>query len=77
MVNLHQTIIFIFPNEKKAAEAAKLVSADGKSIGDQAVNFEEQAVFYKKGKLVVVLVGGDEDTYKSMKQVLGEPITQR
>jgi hypothetical protein len=77
VVNLHQVIIFIFPNEKKAAEAAKQISADGKMIGDQPVSFEEVPTFYKKGKLVVVLVGGDEDTFKSMKQVLGEPISKR
>jgi hypothetical protein len=67
----HLVMVFEYPDAASADADAALVSPDGGSIGTAKPFWGSTPHFYKRGRLIVLYVGGDENVTKILVSILG------
>jgi hypothetical protein len=72
-VNSEDVQVFLYPNTTTAAAQAALVSPDGSSVGSSKLQWVGSPHFYRKGKLLVLYVGDDDQVRKALDTVLDRP----
>ena len=75
-INGNRISVYEFPDVRTADSQANTISIDGFSIGNAMIEWIDKPYFYKQGKLIVGYVGSDNRILKSLKKILGEPITK-
>lgn len=63
--------VFQYSDAATADAQAALVSPDGSSVGTSRLHWVGPPHFYKKGKLLVLYVGGNAKALKALEAVLG------
>jgi hypothetical protein len=63
--------VFQYGDAAAADAQAALVSPDGSSVGTSKLHWVDPPHFYKKGKLLVLYVGGNAKALKALEAVLG------
>lgn len=72
VVNGNAVQIFEYAGDAEAQAQADLVSPSGASIGTSMVSWTGTPHFFKRGKLIALYVGEDENTLNALRQTLGE-----
>lgn len=75
-INGHGISVYEFPDVSTADSQAKTISKDGYSVGNAMIEWIDKPHFYKKDRLIVGYIGNFNPILRSLKNVLGEPITE-
>jgi len=71
-VNREGVQVYEYARASKADSEAKRVSSDGMTIGTSKPSWLASPHFFKRGKLIVLYVGGDQTILKILQATLGE-----
>jgi hypothetical protein len=63
--------VFQYPHAAAADAQAALVSPDGRTVGTSKPHWIGEPHFYKRGRLLVLYVGDDDNVLKALDAVLG------
>jgi hypothetical protein len=63
--------VFEYPDRAKAEKDAARVSADGMTIGTAKPHWLAPPHFFRRGKLIVLYVGNDEQVLRALQERLG------
>ena len=66
--------VFQYSHAAAADAQAALVSPDGSAVGTSKLHWIGPPHFYKKGKLLVLYVGGNAKALKALEAVLGRQV---
>jgi hypothetical protein len=72
-VNGKEVQVFPYSHPAAAAAEAALVSPDGSAVGTSKLQWVGSPHFYRKGKLLVLYVGDDDQVRKALDTVLDRP----
>ena len=75
-INDRRISVYEFPDTSTADSQAETISEDGYIIGNAMIDWIDKPHFYKQGRLIVGYAGSDNDLLRSLKAILGEPITK-
>lgn len=65
--------IFQFLSDSAAVDAAEEISPDGSLIGTKKVHWIAPPRYYRKGRTILVQLGGDDTLSTTLEQILGPP----
>jgi membrane-associated protease RseP (regulator of RpoE activity) len=65
---------FEYDSEKAAKAAVAKIAPDGSTVGDTRIGWVEPPHFFRKGRLLVLYVGKNEQVTRALKPVLGDQI---
>jgi len=69
--------VFEYPDATAAEAQAALVSPSGSAVGTTRIHWIGPPHFFKKGRLIVLYVGGDGEVLKTLEAVLGRQFAGR
>lgn len=76
-VNGEAVQVFEYPDSGSADSEARLVSADGGTVGTTMIHWVDSPHFYKAGRLIVLYVGSDPAIMSLLESVLGPQFAGR
>ncbi len=65
---------FEYDNEKSAKAAVAKIAPDGSAIGETRIGWVEPPHFFRKGKLLVLYVGKNQQVIRALEHVVGHQI---
>ena len=71
-VNKENIQVFEYPNAATAESQAKLVSPDGRTIGNSKPSWMATPHFFKSQKLIVIYIGDDKTILRILQGALGD-----
>jgi hypothetical protein len=63
--------VYEYRNEEEATDEAKLVSADGNSVGTSMITWIDTPHFYQSGRIIVIYVGNNPQVIETLTELLG------
>ncbi len=77
LVNGQNVHVFEYSDADSAAEDAARVAPSGSPVGDTQITWTDPPRFYRRGQLIVLYVGRNDEVSGMLEAVLGRPFAGR